>query len=233
MYTLPIEPESLKNILLEPKEITVDLKNSKLSPENSLVYLTNLQVEFRIEPSCSKEIKFKLFDSFLDSKYKTNSLQLTQTLVRMMFVLQGKDLGEGPDFLTLDEINEYLCLNQSRFEEYIEYFDSMKWSLIEIMEDFKKNIIDVMVDEKVLTRKTDENIGVNVMRLSCLTGFLEDYLAITKNKNGKIIYDHSMKAGEHVFKNLSEMDTNSGMTLSLLFALSKGIISSDIDIKKG
>lgn len=230
MHLIPFKPEELKSLLSSPQHVAVDLNNSRLDGKTSIVYLTNLQVRFSFDSNCEKSKKFDAFKEFILSKYKTNSIQLTETLIRTLSIYHNKDIGDGPNFMSSEEIAEFINDNNELVADIAEYYNSMPYTLIAMIDEYKKIVIDPMVEAGELLLKKDDKIGVNVVRLAGLEGFIEEYMTWPDSDSPKIVFEHSTKAGEHVHKLISDRQDNS--TVALIYALANDKITESLTVRE-
>lgn len=246
MMIIPFQPEVLKDILVNQQHTVIDLEGSKLDGKTSIIYLTNLQIQFSFDPNCDKAKKFAAFKEFLVSKYKTNSVQLIETSIRMLSRYHGRDLGEGPviprgpatvcpwtpasipSFMSAEEIDEFIIDNKEMVDEIVEYYNSMPYTMISMVDQYKKHLIDPLIESGGLVVKKDDKIGINVIKLAGLPDFVEEYLTWPESLNNTIMFDHSTKAGEHVHKLIASRPENS--TVALIYALANNKLSSDLKL---
>ncbi len=225
---IPISPDLLKPLLREPdkaQNVVIDLANSRPDGKTCVIYLTNLQIPFSFKANCPKERKFEAFREFIVSKYITKSIQLTETLIRLLSRVHGEDLGEGPDFLTADEIDEFTVANKELVDNIVEYYGAMPYTFMSMVDQYKQLIIDPMIAEGKLEHKKDDHIGVNVVQLAGLPDFIEEYLTWHKTELPQVFFKHSMKSGVHVHKLISERPENP--TIALVYAMANGMFNDE------
>lgn len=217
VHLIPLPTQVQMKATKDKDHIVADLGNSKVSGKQAIGYFTNLQIPFEFAPCDDKSKKFEAFETFITSKFKTPSVQLVDTLIRSLSMYHGKDLGYGPNFLSTEELEEFIALRKDLFDSIVEYFDAMPYTLMSMIEQYKLNLINPLIESNQLTVKKDDHIGVNVMRLAGLPDFIEEYLTWVENPQTNIFFEHSTKAGEHVHKLISDRPSNS--SVSLLYAL--------------
>ena len=93
----------------------------------------------------------------------------------------------------------------------------MPYTMISMIDQYKKHIIDPMIESGKLTVKKDDNIGVNVVKLSGLPDFIEEYMTWPESALPEVIFEHSTKAGEHIHQLIANRPENS--TVALIYAL--------------
>jgi len=218
-HQLPLKDSILEEVLNNIETpIVVDLENSRLDGKFAVVHLTNITVPFSIAPGAPKEKKFQAFETFLKSKFRTNSDQLTSTLIRMLSRHNSHDIGsfEG-EFLNTEEVDEFISLNKEYFDTISEYLASMMNTLLDLDPNTKTVFIDPLVEAGIIQKKQDTGIGINVRRLVSIDGFVEEYSTwIEEIPN--VLYEHTMLSNEHVVSMLIGRENNS--TQGFIYALS-------------
>jgi hypothetical protein len=217
VHLIPLPTQVHKKAARDKDYIVADLGNSKVSGKQAISYFTNLQVPFEFAPCDDKAKKFEAFKEFITNKFKTPSVQLIETLIRALSIYHGKDLGEGPNFLTVEEIEEFIATNKELFDSIVEYFNAMPYTMMTMIDQYKTHFIEPLIESGNLVAKKDDHIGVNVIKLAGLPGFIEEYLTWVEGPLSNVCFTHSMKAGEHVHKLIMERPENS--SVALLYAL--------------
>jgi hypothetical protein len=214
---IPLPSAVQKRVTKDKEFVVADLGNSKLTGKQIVAYFTNLQVPFEFAPCDDKQKKFDAFKEFICSRFKTQSVQLIDTLIRAMSIYHNKDIGDGPNFLTAEEIEEFIGLNKELFDSIIEYYNAMPYTLMSMIDQYKKHFLDPLIEAGQLIEKKDDRIPINVIKLAGLPDFIEEYLSWVGDVQSNVCFAHTMKAGEHVHKLITERPNNA--SVSLLYAL--------------
>lgn len=219
IFQIPLRDDVLDEVLDNiDTPIVVDLENSRLDGKFAVVHLTNITVPFSIAPGASKAKRFQAFDTFIGSKFVTRSEQMTHTLIRLLSMYRGHDVGsfEG-ELLNKEEIEEFIASHKEYIDLISEYFASMTNTLMDLDPNTKAMFIDPLVEAGLMQKKPDTGIGINVRRLASLDGFIEDY-STWVDEIPNVMFEHTMLSGEHVVNMLINRPDNSAQ--GLIHALS-------------
>lgn len=244
MVTLPLAPESIDALFEKPEVLEVDFDSSvatsKINPKTCVVYLTNLNFEFKVGKINGYELKKQLLDAFVLSKFDTKSTELRHLVMWLLLRKKGLDAEESteamgklldgysvPEWFETADQEQYLTDMSEELDLYCEYFDAVPMAMASLNENLS-NMIKAAVVAGDLVEKSDDKIPTNIMLLAGVSGFIEIYNSYLPRETN-VIFNHSAKAGKHLLAVICGREENS--TLALLHVISNGEVIVPVEIE--
>lgn len=196
---VPVPIESIKEYFKD-KDIMflLDYNQSKLQDKVFITYLSNLDVPCDLDPNVEliKEVKFKLLESYMDIKNICNITTLNMAMIEVVLSFTGIN----PSFLlskrffTDDELVEFLQKNHETISKWATFLDSTMVFLLKSFQDLND---ELKVESTYECIDDPHYVGLNVVNMLSIPGFLELYFSKKRNYNSKYF---KQQFETHMFK---------------------------------
>jgi len=180
--TVPIPIDQIKEYFKD-KEIKfiIDYNNSKLQEKVFLTYLANLDIPCDIdyEKKIEKEKLFSLIESYMNVKSVSNVDFLNVAVAQIILkCLEVNDKTLFQKFILNDEeCEEFIEKNKDVLAKWIYFLDSTMLFLLKSFEDLDEKI---KVKENFTHIDDTDYIGLNIVNLLSIPGFLEYYFSANR-----------------------------------------------------
>lgn len=224
----PIPIDQIKEYFKDKETLfLIDYEKSKIKNKVLLIYLANLDIpcDLKISENVTKEEKFQLLKDYFENKSVSNIPLLNVVASEVLFRM--KELPNqnffGTNFFSNEEFNEFTSLHNETIIKWIHFIDSTMVFLIKIFEDLND---EIKVEQNFPVVDDPQYVGLNVINLLNLPGFLEIYFSSPKPlllSYFKQQFELSMFKG----KSLHQLyTTDNNMFIPLL----QGLISKELPI---
>lgn len=162
----------------------IDYLESKIQGKVLLVYLANLDIpsDLIISDSVSKEQKFELLEAYFDSKSISNIAYLNVAAAQV--ILQATNINSSEiirnKVLTDDECEEFINKNEFLVGKWIHFIDS---TMLFLIKSFNELDEEIQVKNNFTNIDDGHYVGLNVVNLFQIPGFLELYFSTNRDLN--------------------------------------------------
>jgi hypothetical protein len=157
----------------------VDYQQSKIQGKVLLVYLSNLDIpsDLVLNESVTKEQKFELIEAYFGGNSVSNIAYLNVAAAQIILQAIYPDANYGKSLLSKEECEEFITKNESLVGRWIHFIDSTMLFLIKSFEDLNA---ELNVKENFENIDDPHYVGLNVVNLFSLPGFLEIYFSVDR-----------------------------------------------------
>jgi hypothetical protein len=201
--TAPIPIEQIKEYFKDKTTVfKIDYAQSKLQGKILLVYLSNLDIpcDIILSDAVTQEQKFELLESYFSGNSIANIPYLNAASSQIVLEATGIDTTDFGGLLTKSECVEFI---QSRLElvsQWAYFLDSTMVYLIKMFTDLDEQL---NVKENFPNIDDPNFVGLNVINLLNIAGFLEIYFSSDRPLN--LLY-LTQQFEAHMFKGKSLFD---------------------------
>ena len=157
----------------------VSLKDSTLKGAHFISYVSNLKLSIALDyEGVSKEDKFELLKSYLNSRMLSEISSLIETTMVVLIENKGAEI-EGSFFLDRNERKEFITEHIELIEKYELFLESILLGLPFCIKEYASTIGKDLIDNNSIQVVNDPAyISSNVVSLILEEGFIESYLAM-------------------------------------------------------
>lgn len=177
----PIAIDQIKEYFKDKNTLfIIDYNESKLQDKVFLTYLSNLDIPCDINfDNTPKEKIFQLLASYVDIKNICNIPLLNVMIAEIILKSIGVDSNIifSKEYFTNEEIYAFLEINKDKLVKWIDFIDS---SMVFLLYSYKDLNEKLKVEESFEIIDDHNYVGLNVVNLFKIPGFLELYFSSTK-----------------------------------------------------
>lgn len=227
--TVPLNIETIKEYFVD-KEILflIDYDESKLKDKVFLTYLANLDLpcDIKATPDFDKEKMFALLDAYMEVKTVTNVPFLAKLMSHILLKAIGFDTDKHltKKYFSEEIAAEFIETRKEAIKKWVHFLDSSMLFLIYSTKELNEQL---KVEENFPVIDDADYIGLNIVNLFTLPGFLTCYLG--QNPTGEMSF-FKQQFEKHMFKGKSFFEYfNNGenITVPLMLGLIDGKIPHD------
>jgi ssDNA-specific exonuclease RecJ len=224
----PIPIEQIKEYFKDKETFfIIDYEKSKIKNKVLLIYLANLDIpcDIKMSDNVTKEEKFQLLKDYFENKSVSDVplLNVVASEVLLRFTGIANESLFRTNYFTNDEFNEFTSANVQTIIKWVHFMDSTMVFLIKIFEDLNEQI---KVEENFPVIDDPQYVGLNVINLLNLPGFLEIYFSSPRSLSlsyFKQQFEMSMFKGKSLHQTYA---TENNMFIPLL----QGLIKKELPI---
>lgn len=221
--TAPIPIDQIKEYFTD-KELffVVDYHNSELRDKVFLTYLSNLDLPSDIENVEPDEL-FSLVEAYMTIKTVNNTPYLNMVVAHIILKAKGSDTSEILNPIITDEVAQrFIDGHEELVSRWLHFINSTMLYLIYIYTELNEK---VKVEETVPSIDDADYVGLNIVNLFLISGFMESYFTVEPQEE---MHFFTKQFTEHMFRGksfFSYYNNPSNMFIPLLIALVEGQIS--------
>lgn len=188
MVTLPLTTDQIQQLFTskEKERQVIDVVNSKLRGDVLCTYIANMQLvcSFGNAKELSFEEKEGLVKNFFEFKYAIECDTLVTTIADLLFKSRGL-YSKYESFLSQEEVFKFIDNNKEVVDKYSNFLDSFLLTVPSFEKDFRLQVLE-QIEQGVIEEVTDPDvIGVNILQLITVKGFLDGFLTTSDISNVK------------------------------------------------
>lgn len=190
--TIPMSTEDIQELFLnQDVHYSIDLKNSKLKGEAFITYIANMQMNCSIikDQALSSEEKIEILKFFFSFRQtiKCDTLLLSCAHV----LLKARNIGFEMDdsWLLPEEMDLFIKENSDLVLNASKFLDSSLTFIPSFNNNYRKAIFEPSIDGGVIkVIEESDFIGVNILGLYTIPGYIEHFLAASESKAEELVY---------------------------------------------
>lgn len=218
---VPVPIDCIKEYFKDKEMVfLLDYTQSKLQDKVFLTYLSNLDVPCDLDPKIelTKEQKFSLLQSYMNIKNISNIPTLNVAMAEIMLISTGIDpsFAINTRFFTNEEAEEFIQQNTPELIKWVTFMDS---TMVFLLKSFQELNDKLKVEENYEIIDDPHYVGLNIVNLLQIPGFLEVYFSKPRQYISKYF---KQQFEIHMFKGKSLYNyyvTDSNMFVPLLTSL--------------
>lgn len=180
----PIAIDQIKEYFKDKNTLfIIDYNESKLQDKVFLTYLSNLDIPCDINfDNTPREKVFQLLASYVDIKNICNIPVLNVMIAEIILKSIGvnSNIIFSKEYFTSEEIRTFIDNNKDKLIKWIDFIDSSMVFLLYTYKDLNEKL---KVEETFPVIDDHNYVGLNVVNLFKIPGFLELYFSSTKPVN--------------------------------------------------
>ena len=208
--TIPLSSEVLKDFVLNrnnkeidrtPKFI-VNYKNSDLRKEHFVNYMVNLKLCVEIEEA-EEDFEYML-SKYLTLQVAVPILNFNREMASLLMYDANGMMLEGSFFSTKEAKDSFIKANKESFDKWKDFLWSLPYTIPFFFNFYKPTGEKLIESKEVEVMDTQVAVGINVLNLFYLDGFIENYIALVSSPK-KRYYRHMLSQRCFEGKNLTDV----------------------------